>query len=185
MPTTIQCTFKIPKSALVQMPKEICYCWIASSLRCIFLSNSIFFGNTAGWDNKVYVGGRITLMTPIVKNVCTYSPLSGLNSVTLSACWNHNAFLFPSRSTLLPLPKTAMKIRVTVTWVGTVNAYVPMWLHMLTNAARKGCLFTGGHPPSVVGTLHRTPLSGQLLRRSEITCRFNGGIMPWNSGNYN
>ena len=77
-------------------------------------------------------------------------------------------FLFTSRSMLLLLPKTAMKIRVTVTWAGTVNAYVPVWLHTLTNAARKGCPFTGGHPLSVVGTLHRSSLGAQLLRRSKL-----------------
>lgn len=176
MPTTIQCDSALSKFR--NLP------WCRCQKRSVIVELLVLWGAffwvipfslaTAGWDNKVYVGGRITLMTPIVKNVCSYSSLRSVNSVTLSACWNHNAFLFPSRSTLLPLPKTAMKIRVTVTWVGTVNAYVPMWLHMLTNAARKGCLFTGGHPLSVVGTLHRTPLSGQLLRRSEITCCFNG-----------
>ena len=95
-----------------------------------------------------------------------------------------NVFLFTSRSMLLLLPKTAMKIHVTVNWAVTVSACLPVWLHKLTNAARKGCLFTGGHPLSVVGTLHRTSLRGQLLRRSKLMS-FYWGVMPVKLGNYN
>lgn len=67
---------------------------------------------------------------------------------------------------LLLLPKTAMKTRVTVILVGTVNVYAQAWQLTHTNVVRKGYLFTGGHPLFVVSTLVRTSSPGwKLIKR--------------------
>lgn len=62
---------------------------------------------------------------------------------------------------LLLLPKIATKTHATVISVGTVNAYAQVWQRMHTSVVRKGYLFTGGRPLSVVSTLLRTSASGE------------------------
>lgn len=64
------------------------------------------------------------------------------------------------------LPKTVMKIHVSVTLVGTVNVCALVLQPMHTSAVRKECRSTGDHPLSAVSTLLRASLGGDVLKRA-------------------